>query len=54
MSVKYSGKQEKVRNTNIKEIGPCCGILEVGDDQSMDFNEADDGPFYLANIIVKS
>ena len=30
-SVKFGGKHEKLRNTNIHEIGPYQGILKVGD-----------------------
>ena len=47
MSMKFEGKQEKMRDTTIKEIGPYQCVLQVGDTQSMCFKESDDGPFYL-------
>ena len=49
MSVKFGGKQEKLRNTKIQEIGPYRGILKVGDEQLMCFCDDDKGPFYLNN-----
>ena len=47
MSMKFGGKQERMRDTTIKEIGPYQCLLKVGDSQSMCFKESDDGPFYL-------
>ena len=49
MSVRWGGKQDKMRSTKIKEVGPYHRILEVGDEQSMVFIGVDDGPFYLLN-----
>jgi len=46
MSVKYGGKQGKLRKTKIREVGTYKRILEIGDEQSMSFND-EDGPFYL-------
>ena len=39
MSAKYGGKQEIMRNTTIKETGPYHGILNVGDEQRMVFDD---------------
>ena len=47
MSMRFGGKQENLRDTTIKEIGPYHSILNVGDTQSMCFKESNDGPFYL-------
>ena len=37
MSLKFGGKQDNLRDTTIKEIGPYHHILEIGDTQSMCF-----------------
>ena len=47
MSVKYGDKQGKLRKTKIREVGTYQRMLSIDDEQSMDFNENDDGPFYL-------
>ncbi len=47
MSMKFRGKQEKMKDTTIKESGHYQCVLEVGDTQSMCFKESNDGPFYL-------
>ena len=49
MSSKFGGKQEKLRDTQIKEVGPYQAVLEVGSVQSMSFKEGDRGPFYLVD-----
>ena len=48
MRLKNGGKQEKMRNTKIKEIGPYPAIFKNGDDQRMVFCEDDEGPFNLS------
>ncbi len=47
MSVKFGGKQGKLRKTKISEVGTYRRILEVGNEQSMMFCEEVAGPFYL-------
>ena len=47
MSVRYGGKQGKLRNTKIREVGTYGRTLDVGDEQLMTFSDSDDGPFYL-------
>ena len=47
MSVKYGGKQGKLRNTKIREVGTYQRILNIGDVQSMIFCKEDIGSFYL-------
>ena len=47
MSVRYGGKQGKLRKTKIREIGTYRRILDIGDEQLMVFGDDDDGPFYL-------
>ena len=37
MGVKYGGSQPKMRDTEIKEVGPYRKILNVGDVQKMVF-----------------
>ena len=32
-----------------REVGPYRRLLEVGDEQVMDFQEGNEGPFYLPN-----
>ena len=48
MSVKFGGKQSKMRNTVIRDIGTYEQKLEVGETQVMSFLEDDEGPFYLS------
>ena len=48
MSVKFGGKQSKMRNTVIRDIGTYERKLEVGETQVMSFLEDDEGPFYLS------
>ena len=47
MSVRYGGKQGKLRNTKIREVGTYGRTLDVGDEQLMTFSDSDDGAFYL-------
>ena len=47
MSVRYGGKQGKLRNTKIREVGTYRRILNIGDEQCMTFSDSDDGPFCL-------
>ncbi len=49
MSSKFGGKQGKLRDTQIKEVGPYRSVIEVEDVQSMSFKEGDRGPFYLVD-----
>ena len=41
-TVKFETNKNKIR-----EIGPYQILLDVGDEQVMDFQEGDEGPFYL-------
>ena len=41
------GKQGKLRNTKIREVGTYQKTLDVVDEQLMTFSDSDDGPFYL-------
>ena len=54
MRVNWRGKQNRVRNTKIKEVagylGPHSPKLQVGSIQKMVFHEDDDGPYYLTPI----
>ena len=47
MNKNFGGKQGKLRDTIIKDLGPYHHILLLGDTQSMIFNEVDPGPFYM-------
>ena len=47
MSVRYGGKQGKLRKTKIKEVDTYWRILNIGDEQLMVFGDNDVGPFYL-------
>jgi hypothetical protein len=54
MSVNWGGKQDKVRDTEIKDVagylGPYSPKLQVGDVQKMVFTENDEGSFYMSPI----
>ena len=39
MNKNFGGKQHKLRDTKIKELGPYQHTLQVGDTQSMSFDE---------------
>jgi hypothetical protein len=51
MTKSFGGNQRKMRDTTIKKeqgyLGPYPSKLKPGDVQSMVFNEADDGPFWM-------
>lgn len=47
MNKNFGGKQHKLRNTTIKDLGPCHHILQVDDTQSMSFDRGSTGSFYL-------
>ena len=49
MSVRWGGKQDKIRSTKIKEVGPYHSKLRIGKEEKVIFIEADDGPFYLSD-----
>lgn len=48
MSVKWGGKQSKLRKTTLLDIGPYPCLLKIGDEQEMVFKEGDTGPFYMS------
>jgi hypothetical protein len=54
MRVNWGGKQNRVRDTKIKEVagylGPHALQLQVGRVQKMIFQEDDDRPYYLPPI----
>ena len=47
MNKNFGGKQGKLRDTKIKDVGPYPHILQIGDTQSMVFDEGSSGPFYV-------
>jgi len=51
MSVNWGGKQRKIRSTKITQeqgfLGPHSPKLQVGDTQSMIFENEDEGPYYM-------
>ena len=49
MNKNFGGKQQKLRDTKIKELGPYQHTLQIGDTQSMSFDKESRGPFYLPN-----
>ena len=49
ISVRWSGKQDKIRTIVIKELGPFNSKLDVGKEQKMIFTGVNDGPFYLSD-----
>ena len=50
MSVRYGGCQEKLREKKIRDVGTYPRILEIGDIQSMVFEDNDNGPFYMSTV----
>ena len=48
----YGGKQAAMRDTEIKAVrgylGPFPSVLKMGDIQKMNFQEGDDGPFWMS------
>jgi hypothetical protein len=50
MNTGWGGKQSKMRNTGITEgcLGPYQRTLEIGDVQSMVFQESEEGPFDMS------
>ncbi len=53
MGVKYGSLQPKMRDTEIKEVGHYCKMLNVGDVQKMVFAENDSGSFYLKKPVSR-
>ena len=49
MNVYWGGKQPKMHDTIVEEIGEFPSILKVGDVQSMIFQKSDNGPFYISH-----
>ncbi len=49
MSVRWGGRQGRLCNTKINEIGTYPATINVGEEQSMIFKEDDLGPFCLTN-----
>ena len=49
MSVRWGGRQGRLRKTKINEIGTYAATLRVGDEQGMIFEDDDVGPFYLTD-----
>lgn len=47
MSVRYGGKQGKLRTTKNRDVGTYQRFLDIGDEQLMSFCDDDVGPFYL-------
>ena len=47
INVSYGGKNTRMRDTVIKEVGPYPAMLKVGETQKMCFTEEDEGPFWL-------
>ena len=48
VSVRFGGKQARLRKTILKDVGTYNNILGIGDEQSMVFDDHDNGPFYLS------
>ena len=49
LSVRFGGRQERLRKTKIRDVRTYPGrYLSIGDEQSMVFQEDEDGPFYLS------
>ena len=49
LSVRFGGRQERLRKTKIRDVGTYPGrCLSIGDEQSMVFGKDKDGPFYLS------
>jgi hypothetical protein len=48
----YGGKQAALRDAEIKEVqgylGPFPSVLKMGDVQKMNFQEGEDGPFWMS------
>ena len=47
MGMRWDGRQQILRKTITKEVGPYRRLFNVGDQQAMVFEEGDGGPFYL-------
>ena len=47
MSVRFGGKQGQLRRTKIEDVRTYEWVLNVRDFQSMNFDENDNGSFYL-------
>ncbi len=47
MSVRFGDKKGKLRKTKTEDVGTYERVLNVGDFQLMNFEENDNGPFYL-------
>ena len=47
MSVWFGGKQGMLQKTRLRDVSPYQKILAIGDEQSMIFEDGDQGPFYL-------
>ena len=50
----FGGKQSKLMDTKIKDLGPYHHILQIGDTQSMVFNEGSTSPFYIQEAHKKT
>ena len=48
MSVRWGGKKYKMRETVVKENGPYQCTHHINDRQCMQFEEGDDGPFFMS------
>ena len=48
MSVRFGGRQLNLRKTIIQDVGTYHRVLNIGDEQCMDFMEGDQGPFYMS------
>ena len=49
----FGGKQGKLRDTKIKDLGPYHHTLQLGETQSMIFTEVNAGPFYIHEAHTK-